>query len=313
MTLTLNERVHIERCIKSSQRFAKQVFVVDSGSTDGTQEIAQSLGAHVTFHAWENNYARQLNWGIDNLPIDADWILRLDADEWVSEELAQELNEKLDKLPPEITGVILPRRQYSFGKWLKWGMCYPIYTMRIWRRGHGRCEERWMDEHMVLFDGTTVTFDHDFADENLKPLAWWTTKQANYAVREAADMILSRENEARYERERPEDPSSRRKRWAKVYLYRKVPPFLRPLGFFVYRYFIRLGFLDGVPGLLWHVLQAFWYRFLVDAVVYDVERRARETGMTPVDVIEKVYGLKLSLSANAAPALATPAAKPEGK
>jgi glycosyltransferase involved in cell wall biosynthesis len=296
LTLTFNERVHIQRCIESAQQFASAVIVVDSHSTDGTQALARGLGAEVHEHAWENHHARQINWALDNLPITSEWIFRLDADEWVSPELAEELRTRLAEVPSDVNGIVLRRRQYSFGKFLRWGGQYPIHAMRIWRRGHARCEVRWMDEHIVLSGGRTLTFDHDFADDNLKPLHWWTTKQANYALREAADTLLERRStraSAEYEESLPEDRSSRRKRWLKLNVYRRTPRFVRPAAYFSYRYFVALGVLDGVPGLMWHVLQGFWYRFLVDSILADIERRAREQRVDELVILERVYGFKL--------------------
>jgi glycosyltransferase involved in cell wall biosynthesis len=291
LTLTYNEHIHIERCVRSAQQFAKHVFVVDSGSDDGTAEIASSLGAHVIQHAWENHHARQVNWALDNLPIDTDWVFRMDADEWVTPELARELNEKLDALPQDVSGVVVRRRLYAFGKHLRWGGQDRIHLLRIWRHGQARCEERWMDEHMLLSGGHSVMFRHDFADDNKKPLSWWITKHVGYAVREAADTLLARSE--RPAQELPTGQDSRRKRWLKRFVYGGAPRFVRPTLYFGYRYFVLLGFLDGTPGLLWHVLQGFWYRFLVDSILFDVERRAAAEGATPLSVLERSYGMKL--------------------
>jgi glycosyltransferase involved in cell wall biosynthesis len=291
LILTYNERMHIERCVRSAQQFAKQVFVVDSGSDDGTAEIARSLGAQVVQHAWENHHARQINWSLDNLPIATDWVFRMDADELVTPELACELNERLDGLSKDVTGVVLRRRLHAFGKRLRWGGQDRIHLLRIWRHGQARCEERWMDEHMLLATGHSVMFRHDFADDNLKPLSWWVTKHAGYAVREAADTLLAKSQGEQGELRTGQ--GSRRKRWLKRFVYGGVPRFVRPTLYFGYRYVVLLGFLDGVPGLLWHVLQGFWYRFLVDSILFDVERRAAAEGVTPLSVLERSYGIKL--------------------
>ncbi|HET8933616.1 MAG TPA: glycosyltransferase family 2 protein [Polyangiales bacterium] len=291
LTLTFNERLHIERCIRSAQQFARQVFVVDSGSDDGTVEIARSLGAHVVHHAWENHHGRQVNWAIDNLPIETDWVFRMDADEWVTPELAAELNERLDALPADVSGVVLQRRMYAFGKQLRWGGQERVHLLRIWRRGLARCEERWMDEHIQLSAGRSVMFRCDFADDNLKPLSWWISKHANYAVREVADTLLARSTPEAVEERQTRD--NLLVKWLKRFVYAAIPRFVRPLLFFVYRYFVRLGFLDGAPGLIWHVLQAFWYRFLIDSILYDVERRAAAEGVDALTVLERSYGMKL--------------------
>ena len=291
LILTHNERLHIARCMASARQLGDEVFVVDSFSDDGTPEIARSLGAQVVQHAWENHHARQINWALDNLPFSGDWIFRLDADEWVTPELVQELQQQLDRVPEDVNGIVLRRRLYAFGRWLRWGGQDRVYLLRLWRRGLGRCEERWMDEHMILTSGRTQTFAHDFADENDKPLSWWVIKHAGYAVREVADTLLE-QRQAASEQKLPQDAATRRKRWLKLFLYRAVPRFVRPALYFGYRYVGRLGFLDGVPGLAWHVLQAFWYRFLVDAILYDVERRAKLESVDPLAVLERTYGLK---------------------
>lgn len=293
LTLTYNEGMHIARCIRSARQFASQVFVVDSGSDDDTVEIARSLGARVVTHAWENHHARQVNWALDNLPLETDWVFRLDADEWVTPELADELNQRLQTLPADVTGVVLHRRLYAFGKQLRWGGQDRVHLLRIWRRGRARCEERWMDEHMLLSDGRSVLFRNDFADDNLKPLSWWITKHAGYAVREVADVLLARHAQASEAlAQLPTGRDSRRKRWLKLFVYGAVPRFVRPGLYFAYRYFLLLGLLDGVPGLAWHVLQGFWYRFLVDTILYDVERRAVAEAVEPLQVLERTYGLK---------------------
>jgi glycosyltransferase involved in cell wall biosynthesis len=298
--LAFNERVHIERCIRSAQTFAAQVFVVDSGSSDGTPDLARALGAEVFFHAWQNNHARQTNWAIENLPIRAGWVMRMDADEVVTEALAAELRALLPQAPTGVNGFVVKRQQVFLGRSLRWGGVYPLYLLRIWRRGHGRCEDRWMDEHLVVTSGQIETLEHDLVDHNLRDLRWWTEKQANYAVREAADILLARAG-VRADAA-PQDKVSGRKRWVKQRVYLRMPPFVRPTAFFGYRYLWKLGFLDGRPGLIWHVLQAFWYRFLVDAIVFDLERRAQAAGRSELEVLRELYGL------DAGPAPQRPAA-----
>jgi glycosyltransferase involved in cell wall biosynthesis len=289
--LTFNERLHIERCVRAAKIVTDHVFVVDSGSNDGTVERAQALGAHVVQHPWENNHARQTNWALDNLPLTTEWVMRLDADEIVTPQLAAELFRRLPGMPADVSGIVLKRRQIFMGHHLRWGGSYPIHLLRIVRRGQGRCEERWMDEHLVVSSGRTVALEHDLEDRNLNDLKWWTNKQANYAVREAADVLLSRAREAHGAQ--PVDADSRRKRWLKERLYQRLPRFLGPLGYFLYRYVIRGGVLDGTPGLIWHVLQGFWYRFLVDAVLYEVEREAKASGRRAIDVLVEAHGLRL--------------------
>ena len=162
--------------------------------------------------------------------------------------------------------------------WIKHGGYYPTYLLRLWRYGSGKYEERWMDEHVKLEHGKTITFENDFIDDNLNNLTWWTDKHNNYATREAIDLlnIKYKFSSADGLNANLSEAQDKRKRWLKENLYTRLPLFIRPFFYFIYRYIFKLGFLDGIPGLIWHFLQGFWYRFLVDAKVYDIERIARK-------------------------------------
>lgn len=140
--LSYNEEQHIERAIKSVESFASQVVVIDSFSNDRTVDIAKSLGAIVLQNKWQNNYAHQFNWGLDNAPISSEWVMRLDADEYVTHELAAEIKSQIELLSPNINGIYMRRRIYFMGKWMKHGATYPMWMLRLWRKNHGRCENR---------------------------------------------------------------------------------------------------------------------------------------------------------------------------
>ena len=292
--LTYNEEKHIERAIKSVLPFAEEVFIVDSFSTDRTVEIARSLGAKVYKNKWIN-YATQFNWALENLPIKTEWIMRLDADEIVTPELAEEIKKKVPYLEKDITGIYVKRRVYFMGRWIKYGGYYPIWLLRIWRKGYGFCEKRWMDEHIKITKGKTVKFDNDIMEVNLNNLTWWIEKHNKYASREAIDLLniefkfLNQDNvEAKLF-----GMQEQRKRWLKENIYAKMPLFIRPFIYFLYRYFLKFGFLDGKEGLIFHFLQGFWYRFLVDTKIYEVKRKI-ENGMSIEEAIEKVLGIKIS-------------------
>lgn len=294
LILTYNEEQHLARAIASVQSFARQVVVIDSFSTDRTLEIARGLGATVLQNRWENNYARQFNWGLDHAPITGDWIMRLDADEYVMPELAEEINRRLSGLSADVSGIYVKRRIHFLGRWIRHGGMYPMWVLRLWRAGHGRCENRWMDEHICLNEGVGVRFAHDLVDENLNDLSWWTDKHNRYAVREAADLLNMKYQFAAYDDlvALPGVEQSKIKRWLKERIYSRLPLFVRPGAYFVYRYFLRLGFLDGRPGLVWHVLQGFWYRFLVDAKVYEAEIKTGRNKQAVMDLIEQEWRLK---------------------
>jgi hypothetical protein len=195
--------------------------------------------------------------------------MRLDADERLTPELAQELSARLPEIPDDVSGLLVKRRVYFWGRWIRHGGYYPTWLLRIWRHGHARCEQRWMDEHMVTAGSRTLRLHHDIIDENHKGLTFWTDKHNRYADREVRDLLALRE------RSRPVaaldgQPGSRR--WLKERLYGQAPLFWRAFGYWFYRYVLRLGFLDGRPGLVFHFLQGFWYRFLVDAKIWELQR-----------------------------------------
>lgn len=192
LILTFNEEKHIARCIESVKKISKDIFIVDCFSTDKTIEIAESYGARCYQHKWENNHALQFNWGLKNLPIETEWVMRMDADEYILPELANEIKLRLRNIDNDISGININRRVIFLDKWIKHGGYYPTTLLRIWRTGSGFFEQRWMDEHVKLEYGKTILFKNDLVDHNLNNLTWWTNKHNNYAVREAADFLIHR-------------------------------------------------------------------------------------------------------------------------
>lgn len=275
--LTYNEMLHLPRALECVAVFAREVFVVDSFSTDGTVDLAKSHGALVLQHTFQNQ-AKQFEWALENAPITSEWVMRLDADEVIEADLAAEVAAKLSELPPDVTGVNLKRKTIFQGKFIRHGGRYPLTLLRIWRRGKARIEDRWMDEHIYLTEGRSVTFAGGFADHNLQDLTFFTDKHNKYASREALDLL----NKRFHLFERPDalatESTARQvklKRLFKKSIYDRLPPELSAVGYFLYRYIIRLGFLDGRQGLVYHVLQGFWYRFLSGAKLRELETAVR--------------------------------------
>jgi glycosyltransferase involved in cell wall biosynthesis len=292
--LTFNEEKHISRCIKSLLTFTDKIFIVDSGSTDKTVEIAENLGAKVAVNQWVN-YATQFNFGIENNPYKTKWLMRMDSDEYVLPELSDEINQKLDTTSEEIGGMYIKRRVLFFDKWIRHGAYYPIWLLRIWRNGYGICEESWMDEHIKLFQGKTVQMEQDLVDHNLNNLTWWTQKHNLYAIREVIDLLNIKYNFRDFEAVEAKlfGTQEQRKRYLKV-KYASVPLFTRPIFYFIYRYFLRLGFIDGKQGLMWHFLQGFWYRFLIDAKIYEIYHRVGRNKEAIIDFFKTEYGKDLT-------------------
>lgn len=288
--LTYNEEQHIARCIQSLQGIADEIFVVDSFSTDKTIEIAKELGAKVFQNPFINQ-AVQFNWALQNCPIQSEWIIRIDADEYIDNGNQLDLKQYLTELPEEVTGLHISRKIVFQEKELLHGGWYPKWNLRIFRTGKGFCENRWMDEHIVLSEGRSEQLQLDFVDENLNDLSWWIAKHNNYATREAIDHFLKQGEET----ENDIIPNlfgneAERKRWLKK-RYHSFPLFIRPFFNFIYRYFILLGFLDGKAGFIWHVLQGFWYRFLVDAKIFELKRRFNNNREEIVKHIKKKYSI----------------------
>jgi glycosyltransferase involved in cell wall biosynthesis len=270
--LTKDEEVNLAQCLQSIAHWVSEIIVVDSHSTDGTAAIAAKFGATFVEHDFTTQ-AEQFNWALEHLPIAGEWVLRLDADEAMSEELWEEISNELPRTPSDVNGFYLRRRMYFLGRWIRHGAYYPILLLRLFRKGKARSEYRAMDEHVVLLEGESRAFKNDFKDDNKKELSWWVAKHNTYASREAR-AIVEGQNEASLT-PRLFGSQSERKRWIKLHVYAKIPLFLRSALYFIYRYFFRLGFLDGKEGLAFHFLQGFWYRFLVDAKVYEMRKAGK--------------------------------------
>lgn len=270
--LTFNEDIHLRRCIESLQGFAKEIVVVDSFSNDSTQNISQELGARFYQNVWIN-YANQFQWALDNGDIKTDWILRIDADEYIEDGLKQEISQKLSSTAEDISGYYVRRKYVFLGKWIKHGAMYPIDVLRLWRRGTGRIEQRWMDEHIILEKGVADHLIGNIVDDNLNSVNWWVGKHNGYATREMLDLLNLKYRflELDDSMARQEAGQAKLKRWLKQRIYAKLPFFVRPLIYFVYRYFLKLGFLDGIKGFAFHFMQGYWYRSLVDLKMLEAQ------------------------------------------
>ncbi|WP_223534923.1 glycosyltransferase family 2 protein [Pseudomonas sp. GL-B-16] len=272
--LTFNEELHLERALASISGITKEIFVIDSFSTDRTTEIARAHGAIVLQNKFINQ-AKQFQWALDNAPISGEWILRLDADEIIESDLAAEIVQKLPALAPDVVGINLKRKHIFMDRWVKHGGRYPLVMLRIWRKGHGRIENRWMDEHIVIWGGRTVTFEGGFADHNLNDLTFFTDKHNKYATREAIEILNQRLNFYPRDHSVTTESTSLQtaaKFFIKEHIYNHIPFTISALMYFVWRYIFQLGFLDGRSGLIYHFLQGYWYRFLVGAKVMELER-----------------------------------------
>ena len=292
--LTKDESKHIERCLKSLVGVVDDIVVVDCYSIDDTVKKAEALGARVIQHPWKN-YATQLNFGICECGITADWIWRIDADEYLEGYLGNIVKEYIQSAPNDVNGIYVRKRIDFMGKPLLHGGWYPSYHLKVFRRGHGDCENRWMDEHLRLYDGNTITIEEgNQVDANMNNLTWWTEKHNGYATREMVDMLMMEYGlDAKAEEVTPKffGTEEQRKRWLKL-KYVKSPLFIRPFLNFVLRYILKGGFLDGKEGFIWHILQGFWYRMLVDAKIFELKKQYGFNSEKIKEFLIKTYGVK---------------------
>jgi glycosyltransferase involved in cell wall biosynthesis len=262
--LTFNAADTIGATLASAAMLSDDVHVVDSGSTDATLEIARRHGAKIVHHPFEN-YGAQRNWAIDTLALAHGWQLHLDADERISGELAAELRALFagGGPPAGIAGYYVPRLVHFHGQPIRHGGMWPIYHMRLFRSGRGRCEARKYDQHFHV-DGASARLAAPMIDDIRLSLTEWTQRHNRWADAEVDEIL----NPSRGVIEPGKGDPVAEKRALRS-RYNDAPLFWRALGLFLYRYVLKRGFLDGRWGLIFFVLQTFWFRFLVDAKLHE--------------------------------------------
>ena len=266
--LTKNEEANIERCINSVKGWVKRIVVVDSGSTDKTIELAKQLGAEIFRHEPFVDYAKQFNWAIDNTNINTTWAFRFDADERVTPKLKAEIIEQC-KLhhDDDVTGFMMRYKIFFLGKFLKHGGAYPFLKITIFRYGKGRFEDRAMGEHMLLSEGRCIDLKEDCEHYDFKSLNAFIDKHNWYATREVDDYFAVRSGRENATLDgRPEKAKKLRDG-----VYYRLPKYFRAKLYYWYKFYFKLGFLDGEAGRVWAFLQAYFYRFVVDAKIYEQE------------------------------------------
>jgi glycosyltransferase involved in cell wall biosynthesis len=272
IVLTRDEEDNIGDCLASLTEWSGEIFVVDSGSSDRTREIAGAFADRVVEHPFET-YAVQRNWAQDTLPLSHEWVLHVDADERVSAELAAAMgaffaSDEADRCD----GAMFPRRTIFMGRWIRHGGHYPVYQRRLFRRSAGRCEDRLYDQHFLV-KGPVTGLEGDLINVLPSDLDAWTARHARWAGVEAREMLrLDKASSGQVAGRLGGDPIAAR-RWMRNRVFERSPLFVRAFVYFAYRYVLQRGFLDGPEGLIFHFLHGCWYRFYVDVKIWEAKHR----------------------------------------
>jgi glycosyltransferase involved in cell wall biosynthesis len=269
IVLTCNEEKNIEDCLKSVADYAEELFIVDSFSTDNTIELSRQYTDRIYQHRFEN-YSAQRNWAQDNLPIKNEWIFHLDADERATPELLANLSRIFSRSKIDADAFLVSRRTIFRNRWIRFGGHYPVYHLRIYRKNSGRCEDRLYDQHFTS-RGRILQVKGDIINIITPDLTQWQATHKKWAYLEAKEYLLSKDSKGKNTNALAA-PIQKRK-ISRYKFYYKMPLFIRPFIYFFYRYIIKLGFLDGRQGLVFHFMHGFWYRFIVDMEIFNLRRK----------------------------------------
>jgi glycosyltransferase involved in cell wall biosynthesis len=265
--LTYNEEKNIEKCLRSLKEFNAPIYIIDSFSNDSTEQIARLYGASFIQNQFQT-HVKQWQFALELPQIDTEWILGLDADQELTLDLVEEIKSLIANNPPQ-NGFYLNRRNYFLNQWIKHGGYYPRYLLKLFRKDAVYLDEHELMDHHFYVSGETGKLKFDIIENNLKEdLTFWIDKHNKYASLQAQEEFGKKVSESG-----KLFGNQDQKRLYLKNLWNKMPLFLRPFLYFFYRYIIQFGFLDGKKGLIFHFLQAFWYRFLVDAKIYELRKK----------------------------------------
>jgi len=275
-----NEEKNLPRCLQAL-RDVGEVYVVDSGSTDATPEIARSFGAKVVQFHYQGGWPKKRQWAMDTLPLAFDWILLVDADEALTPELAEEIRHAIQN--PNINGYYICLRMYFLGRPLRYGGA-GFWKLPLFRRGKGAFECRLKDQDLsmadmevhehVVVEGNTGRLRNSLEHHNVESLSRYILKHNEYSNWEAKVWVEGQGNEqlaASFF-----GSQAQRRRWLKTKFLRMPGA---PLWLFLFKYVFGLGFLDGVPGLIYCGFQAIQV-FHVKAKIHELRRVKSNQGPT---------------------------------
>ena len=276
--LTFNEEMHLPRLLQSISGLNAPVFILDSGSTDRTIEIGESFGAEFLQNPFEN-HPKQWHHALKNFPIQTPWVIGLDADQIVTDELKNKLLTFKDEDHININGIYFNRKNFFKGRWIKYGGYYPFYMLKMFRYSVGYSDLNENMDHRFLVPGETLTWkDGIILEENLKEnnISFWIEKHNRYSDQLAHEEV-ERMQQMRLQSVKPQfwGSPNERKAWFKS-LWFKLPRYVRPLLYFTYRMIFKLGILDGRTGVIFHFLQGFWFRLIVDIKIDEIIKQQKD-------------------------------------
>jgi glycosyltransferase involved in cell wall biosynthesis len=283
--LTYNEEKHLERCILSISQCVKRIVVIDSFSSDRTINIAKKYNVEILQNHFINQ-SKQLNWGLNNIEIKTDWILRIDADEFFTDQLKKKIIIELKNNNQNYDGITINRKIKFLKKKINFGGTSPHKTLRIWKTGKGYCDDAWIDEQIEVKGGVRH-IDEYLIDHNLNNLSWWLNKHKNYAIKEAINYLLTKDNASNTKLSKDQ---SKKNKYYKINIYYKFPMFVRPFFLFFYNYVIKLGFLSSWQGFIFYFFQVLWFRFLVDVNINQIKKMMKVQKITLSEAIKIKYG-----------------------
>lgn len=276
--LTYNEEQHLPRLLESIKELDAPVFILDSGSTDKTIEIGEQFGAKLFTHQFEN-HPKQWDFALKNFQVETPWVICLDADQTVTPELKARLVNFRNEDYAGIDGIYFNRKNFFKGRWIKHGGYYPFYLLKMFRYGVGFSDtSENMDHRFVVPGKTAVWKDGIILEENLKEnnIRFWIDKHNRYS-----DLVAQEEVErmmrARTQTIKPNFWGSpdERTAWRKQ-LWWRLPRYTRPMLYFIQRFVFQLGFLDGRTGVIFHFLQGFWFRLIVDVKIDEILKQKKD-------------------------------------
>ncbi|MEO8795270.1 MAG: glycosyltransferase family 2 protein [Daejeonella sp.] len=276
--LTFNEELHLPRLLNSIKSLNAPTFVLDSGSTDRTLEICEQYAVKVETHPFEN-HPKQWDKALKTFEIQTPWIIGLDADQIVTPELLERLKNFRDSDFTGINGIYFNRKNFFKGKWIRYGGYYPRYLLKMFRAGSGHSDLNENMDHRFIVTGKTVVWKNGhILEENLKEnkISFWISKHNHYSDLVAHEEV-ERMHNLRFQTIKPNFWGSPDERIASLKnLWWRLPLFLRPFLYFTYRMIFQLGILEGGRGILFHFLQGFWFRIIVDVKIAEILKAKKD-------------------------------------